>query len=326
MKTQTFQFNRFPAEQAQRLTSRGQPWGRRSLLGLAGGVACLLGATVASTLEPQTAVVLMFVGLAFGLFSAVALCAWFWCLLRGPHRPWGRLTLVGLLASWVLNMVAQQQHAFPWMVGLGALEWALSIGLVIRFFGRHRARSAQDDAARWAAGALGENIVAAALAQLEADHVVINNLPLAGCGDADHVVVGPAGVVVVETKYLAGRVSCLGDGTWMQSKRDEVRQIADPAAQVQRAAAAIADRLWRRGLWDVPVQSVLVVAHPRAELEVERSPVAVVRPFELVPLLRRLARERSRLDGPTVTATASALLDARVSLRHGQEAGRNARA
>jgi len=41
--------------------------------------------------------------------------------------------------------------------------------------------------------------------------------------DADHVVVGPAGVVVVETKYLAGRVTCLGGAGWTQARRNEVR-------------------------------------------------------------------------------------------------------
>jgi hypothetical protein len=322
--THTFQFRRFPTEQAQRL--RGGPaWGRRSLLSLAAGSTFLLGGAAYWVFQPETATVLMLVGLGLLIFSAVALCAWFWRLVRAPHRPWGRLMLVSLFASWALDTVAQQQHAVAWAAALGALQWVLLIGLVLRFLGRGKRLSAQDDAARWEAGARGETIVADALAKLEADHVVINNLPILGRGDADHVVVGPAGVVVVETKYLAGRISCLGDGTWMQTKRDEVRQIADPAAQVQRAAAAIEAKLRRRGLWDVPVHAVLVLAHPHAELEVERSSVPVVRAFELVPLLRRLARKRAQLNGAAVAATANALLDARGLSVHSQEGGRYAR-
>ena len=165
-----------------------------------------------------------------------------------------------------------------------------------------------DEAARWAAGTFGEEIVASALARLGNDHVVIHNLPIERRGDADHVVVGPPGVVVVETKYLAGRIVCQGGGVWTQVKRDEVRQIADPAAQVQRAADSVAHILGCRGLPDVPVYAVLVMAHPRAELDVARSSVLAVRPFELVPQLQQLARSQPRLDAARVTATANALL------------------
>jgi hypothetical protein len=95
----------------------------------------------------------------------------------------------------------------------------------------------------------------------------------------------------------------------MQLKRDEARQIADPAAQVQRAADAVASMLSRCGLQDVPVYAVLAMAHPRAELGVARSSVLVVRPFELVPQLHQLAISRRQLDATRVTATANALLD-----------------
>ena len=136
----------------------------------------------------------------------------------------------------------------------------------------------------------------------------IHNLPLEGRGDADHVAVGPAGAVVIETKYLAGRIVCQHDGGWRQLKRDEVRQIADPAAQVQRAADGMAYILGRRRLPDVPVYAVLAMAHPRVELDVARSPVLVVRPFELVPRLQQLARDQRRLEAAGVTAAANALL------------------
>ena len=114
--------------------------------------------------------------------------------------------------------------------------------------------------------------------------------------------------MVIETKYLAGRIVCQDDGGWRQLKRDEVRQIADPAAQVQRAADGVAYILGRRGLPDASVYAVLVMAHPRVELDVARSPVLVVRPFELVPRLQQVARDQRRLDAAGVTAAANALL------------------
>jgi hypothetical protein len=122
-------------------------------------------------------------------------------------------------------------------------------------------------------------------------------------------VIGPAGVVVSETKYLAGQITCEQDGMWIQSKRGEVRLLADPAAQVQRAAGGVMGRLDSHGLAHVPVRSVLVMAHPSAALDVSRSPVTVLRPAELVPLLRQLAARRARLDQATGIAVSSALLD-----------------
>ncbi len=88
------------------------------------------------------------------------------------------------------------------------MQWALAIALLVRLTWVARRRTPEAEAGRWAAGVTGEDMVAAELAQLEPDHVVIHNLPLPGRGDADHVVVGPAGVVVIETKYLAGRIVC----------------------------------------------------------------------------------------------------------------------
>src|SRR5205814_3174021 len=119
----------------------------------------------------------------------------------------------------------------------------------------------------------GERLVAEALDQLGGEHVVINNLPLYRRGDADHVVVGPAGVVAIETKYLSGRIICDAEDVWFQIKRDDERLIASPAAQVQRVADGVTELLATSGMRHVPVFAVLVMAHPRIVLEVEQSPV-----------------------------------------------------
>jgi hypothetical protein len=245
-------------------------------------------------------------------YAAFAFCTWLVRALRSSGRPWGRLLVLCVVVVSLVNLVAIERHELGWLPVLNGVEWALAIGLVSRMTWLVTRRdSAEGETARWAAGATGEQIVSDALAQLEADHVVIHNLPVPGRGDADHVVVGPAGVFVVETKYLAGRIICQSDGTWLQLKRDEVRQMADPSAQVQRAAEAVSARLTRCGLAKVPVRSVLVMAHPRAELDVSRSPVPVARPFELVPALRQLAWQEAQLDANAVAAVANALMDAR---------------
>jgi hypothetical protein len=58
------------------------------------------------------------------------------------------------------------------------------------------------------------------------------------------------------------------------------------------------------------------MAHARADLEVSRSTVPVLRPFELVPALRQLAWQEALLDGDAVAGVANALLDARPATPH----------
>jgi len=314
---QTFQFPRYPAERVRRLTA-GPHWGRRSLLDLAGALILIVAGAAFWSFQPRAiAIALLVGGLCVLAFAVFAFCVWLVRALRSSGRPWGRLLMLAVVFAWMVNFVALEQRQLDWLPVLNGIEWALAIGLLASISWLVTRRdSAEVEAARWDAGATGEQIVSDALGQLEADHVVIHNLPIAGRGDVDHVVVGPAGAVVIETKYLAGRVICQADGAWLQLKRDEVRQIAAPSAQVERAAEAVAARLTGCGLGAVPVRSVLVMAHPRAELDVSRSTVPAVRPFDLVPALRQLARQEALLDGDAVAAVANALLDARPARPH----------
>lgn len=314
MTAQTFQYQRYPAEQARRLLA-GPSWGRRFVLGLTSGLVLLLGGTSFWTFEPrQVAIALVAAGLALLVFSVVALAIWFRQGLRqSAGRPWGRLLAASLLAVWALDVWAVQQHAYELAANLNAVQWALAVSLLLRIGWLARRRPPRAEAAIWAAGAAGEDLVARELTVLDENHIVIHNLPLRGHGDADHVVVGPAGVLVMETKYLAGRITCLSDGTWTQTRRDGTRQIPDPAAQVQRAVGAVHGSLARRRLAGVPVRCVLVLAHPRADLDVAKSPVPVVRPAGLVPLIERLAESEPHLEPRSVTAVANALMTGRRS-------------
>jgi hypothetical protein len=293
------------------------------LLSLVAGIWCMLSGYASWSSEPRndTAAWLILVGIGLLGVSAMCLCVLVWRSVRGDP-PWGRLLMLAMVLNYLVGRPLV--GVYTWAAPIdGALGWAILVGLVLRWRqlwqrSAHAREAHQDtvtdnpgqtdEAARWVAGAFGESLVAGELGRLGDNYVVVHNLPLVGRGDADHVVVGPAGVVVIETKYLAGRVVCAADGIWSQLKRDEVRQIADPAAQVQRAAAGVASILGRRKLADVPVYPVLVMAHPRVELDVARSSVLVVRPAELVSRLHQLERNSRRLDGARVTAAANSLL------------------
>src|ERR1700716_2418890 len=105
MTAQTFQFPRYPAEQARRLAG-GPSWGRRSALGLASGLILLLGGRSFSTFQPREAAIGMIsAGLALLVFSLVAIGIWVWrALHKDRGRPWGRLFVAGLCTAWVVDV------------------------------------------------------------------------------------------------------------------------------------------------------------------------------------------------------------------------------
>lgn len=85
-----------------------------------------------------------------------------------------------------------------------------------------------------AVGVRSERRVVSRLARLGA-HAVVNGAMLGAPGDADHVVIGPA-LVVVETKTGKGRAR-YGNGELHVGRR---RVPGDPVAQVRRQASALA--------------------------------------------------------------------------------------
>ncbi len=71
---------------------------------------------------------------------------------------------------------------------------------------------------------------------------VVNALPCRG-GDIDHIVIGPTGVFVIETKGYRGKIA-IADGALT---RDGFYPDRDPLRQVRRAAATVCERLRRNG-------------------------------------------------------------------------------
>jgi len=111
-------------------------------------------------------------------------------------------------------------------------------------------------------GAAGEEIVARELAHLPAGYHVFHSLDMGGGvlmwhkGDIDHVVVGPSGVFVIETKNWRGTVA-LRDGHLLV---DGVTPRRAPLAQAQQAVSALQVRLGRSGIYDALVVPVVCFA------------------------------------------------------------------
>ena len=102
-------------------------------------------------------------------------------------------------------------------------------------------------------GAEGEEEVARRLAFLDSDYAVFHGLRLDRRGNFDHVVVGPAGVFVIETKNWKGRAA-FRDGRIFINGREPSRS---PLRQVKEAVAALVDYFDREGVGEIPVRPVV---------------------------------------------------------------------
>jgi hypothetical protein len=140
-----------------------------------------------------------------------------------------------------------------------------------------------DETVPWFVGALGEREIGARLARLPAGWRVFHALPV-GSGDADldHLVVGPGGVFVVNTKHHRGARVWVADRSVLVSgvKRPYVRNADLETARVRGLLAAA-------GI-DAPVRAVVAIVGAK-EVRVRQRPrtVDVVRGEDLVRWLVR---------------------------------------
>jgi hypothetical protein len=252
-------------------------------------------------------------------------------------RRWGRAGLLGwLLLDAVVVGMAAPRGMVP---ALGPGLFVTVALLVILWFAnrgdKHRRAHGgwPEHEAQEIAGRAGELQVGSTLAsELPDDYVVINGLALPrGAGDVDHVVIGPSGVFLLETKTMAGRIVCHQDGTWRRTRigrggTSYVAYIGDPAAQVLRNMHAVREALRRRlphlyarpALW---LEGLLVFPHPRTELATEHSRIPAVRLSELTQRIRE-HQPRRRLHAADV----SAICDALLSESHARPLARSAQA
>ena len=157
-----------------------------------------------------------------------------------------------------------------------------------------------DHVRAWAVGAEGERRTAEVLARLESDgYRVLHDRRIPGSrANIDHVVVGPTGVYVVETKSWSGAVRLRGGAIRIAGRRSAVID------QVQREADAVAVAV--PGTQVTPIVCVHRADLPLRALEVDG--VRVVGPKGLLSRLR---------EGPVRLALAdidrlTAQLDARL--------------
>jgi hypothetical protein len=142
------------------------------------------------------------------------------------------------------------------------------------------------------AGWVGEKQVTKLLSSsLSDDYFLLNDLYLRnGGGDIDHIVLGPSGVFVLETKNWSGDVTCHGD-EWQRAGRGNFK--GSPSLQVKRNAAKIKRIIdSSQGLrsLSIQVEAIVVFTNSHAVLHLNNPAVAILK---LPQLPSRITAQRS---------------------------------
>ena len=128
------------------------------------------------------------------------------------------------------------------------------------------------------AGWAGEKEVAKLLSsKLNDDYFLINDLYLQGGGDIDHVILGPTGIFVLETKNWSGDITCNGD-SWQRAGMGNFK--GSPSLQVKRNAAKIKriiDSSQAFRSLDVWVEGIVVFTNNRATFHLNNPTVLILK-------------------------------------------------
>lgn len=125
-------------------------------------------------------------------------------------------------------------------------------------------------------GRRGEQKMADLLAErLADDHVILNDLDFRVAHERcqiDHLVLAPAGIYVVESKFWAGKLSGdVHDAQWTQKKSNgSVRHVKSPVQQCERQRRMFITLLSSKVPED-RIHALAVFTHPFVELRISNS-------------------------------------------------------
>ncbi|WP_418790045.1 protein kinase domain-containing protein [Phosphitispora sp. TUW77] len=129
-------------------------------------------------------------------------------------------------------------------------------------------------------GQQGEEMVSDFLAENLSDEYVILNSPRiyyhGATYDIDHIVIGPNGIFVIETKNMHGKIQGGMMGNWVQERRKSGKyskvKIGNPANQVHQYAKAVKSYIGSRWAYEndakmnIKVYSIVVFVHEDIDL------------------------------------------------------------
>lgn len=149
----------------------------------------------------------------------------------------------------------------------------------------------------WRMGAEGEIKVINELSSLSDGYLILNNVVVPpNWGDADHIILGPNGIFVIETKTLRGNVSCDGD-SWRRHKKSTSGfqypvPIGNPSGQAKRNAKSLKDLLlkhefdiFKKGAPHIWVHALVCFTREEIQIDIKNPTVEVLKPKQLIDFI-----------------------------------------
>lgn len=121
-------------------------------------------------------------------------------------------------------------------------------------------------------GARGEEIVARELSMLSNNWFIFHGIPTSGVGeslggsDFDHIIVGPAGIIIVETKNWTGKLSVEGGIINVNG----VPPSRSPVVQIRKEATQLSKILGKNVDPNTPLYMVIAFASNNLEEEITK--------------------------------------------------------
>jgi len=161
--------------------------------------------------------------------------------------------------------------------GYGYSFFMVIAGLVIVVYGYNEGGS-------WIKGDIGERITSHHLKKLPKEFVVFNDVILPErYGNIDHVVVGPTGIFVIETKNYTGSYIIDGDDWYYNTDEGIERALSNPAGQVKNNSMALKRFLSIKGIntYKLWINSVVALTSPGLTIKNAPKNYKILRPSKL---------------------------------------------
>jgi hypothetical protein len=145
---------------------------------------------------------------------------------------------------------------------------------------------------RWRRGNVGDWAIGNLLHDLSDSYYLVRNGAPIRRGRPGHVLIGPCGVLVIETRRIHGRILCYGERWYVNGwrRRGFGRRIGRSASTLERVLQRSCPEesiLLRR------VEPLVVFTHPHCQLNVYRPRILVARYSELLKLIWALERRHN---------------------------------
>jgi hypothetical protein len=153
-----------------------------------------------------------------------------------------------------------------WITNYNFLTVLLLLGPMLSVLSYNKSRN-------WIKGAEGERIVFEYLNELPQDYYILNDVTIPSFyGNIDHVVIGPTGIFVIETKNFSGSYTIDEDNWFYGSGSNAKEAYHNPGEQIKANHSALINFLSSEGLNSVKNSTHALVAFINPNLTIRNKP------------------------------------------------------